>query len=54
MTSLREASGGRPIDLDALLAAFLARLEARLDALRAGYFDLATWAGAPGRRRAAW
>ena len=45
MTSLREASGGRPIDLDVLLAAFQARLEARVDALRAGYFDLATWAG---------
>ena len=45
MTSLREASGGRPIDLDALLAAFQARLEARVEALRAGYFDLATWAG---------
>ena len=45
MTSLREASGGRPIDLDALLAAFQARLEARMEALRAGYFDLATWAG---------
>ena len=41
MTSLREASGGRPIDLDALLAAFQGRLEARIEALRAGYFDLA-------------
>jgi BirA family biotin operon repressor/biotin-[acetyl-CoA-carboxylase] ligase len=45
MTSLREASGGRPIDRDALLDAFLGRLEARLHALRAGFFDIATWAG---------
>lgn len=43
MTSLREASGGRPIDREELLAAFLDHLEARLDALRAGFFDLATW-----------
>ncbi len=43
MTSLREASGGRPIDRDALLDAFLGHLEARLAALRAGYFDIATW-----------
>jgi BirA family biotin operon repressor/biotin-[acetyl-CoA-carboxylase] ligase len=45
MTSLREASGGRPIDRDALLDAFLGHLEARLAALRAGYFDIATWTG---------
>lgn len=44
MTSLREASGGRPIDAEALLAAFLGYLEARLEALRAGFFDIATWA----------
>ena len=44
MTSLREASGGRPIDREAVLEAFLGYLEARLEALRAGYFDLATWA----------
>lgn len=44
MTSLREASGGRPIDREALLDAFLGYLGTRLDALRAGYFDLATWA----------
>ena len=44
MTSLREASAGRPIDVDALLAAFLGHVEARVEALRAGYFDLATWA----------
>ena len=37
-------SGGRPIDREALLDAFLDRLEARLDALRAGYFDLGGWA----------
>jgi BirA family transcriptional regulator, biotin operon repressor / biotin---[acetyl-CoA-carboxylase] ligase len=43
MTSLHEASAGRPIDRDALLEAFLAHLDARLAALRAGYFDLATW-----------
>lgn len=43
MTSLREASGGRPIDRDGLLDSFLGHLEARLGALRAGYFDLATW-----------
>lgn len=44
MTSLREASGGRPIDREALLAGFLARLEARLDALRGGWFDESGWA----------
>jgi BirA family biotin operon repressor/biotin-[acetyl-CoA-carboxylase] ligase len=43
MTSLREASGGRPIDLDALLDAFLLRLEPRVLALRDGYFDVAGW-----------
>jgi BirA family biotin operon repressor/biotin-[acetyl-CoA-carboxylase] ligase len=43
MTSLREASGGRPVDQDALLAGFTDRLEARVEALRAGYFDLAGW-----------
>jgi biotin-(acetyl-CoA carboxylase) ligase len=43
MSSLREASAGRPIDREALLAAFLGYLEARLDALRAGFFDVATW-----------
>ena len=34
MTSLREASGGRPIDLALLLDGFLGRLEVRIDALR--------------------
>ena len=43
MTSLREAAGGRPVDREALLDGFLGHLEARLDALRAGFFDLATW-----------
>jgi BirA family biotin operon repressor/biotin-[acetyl-CoA-carboxylase] ligase len=45
MTSLREASAGRPIDRDALLDAFGGHLEARLAALRTGYFDIAAWAG---------
>ena len=43
MTSLREASGGRPIDLATLLAAFLTRLEVRTLALQAGHFDVADW-----------
>jgi BirA family biotin operon repressor/biotin-[acetyl-CoA-carboxylase] ligase len=43
MTSLREASGGRPIDRDALLEAFGARLEGRMAALRTGFFDIAGW-----------
>ena len=43
MTSLREASGGRPIDREALLQAFLDRLEARVEALRGGHFDVAGW-----------
>jgi BirA family biotin operon repressor/biotin-[acetyl-CoA-carboxylase] ligase len=43
MTSLRELSGGRPIDNDALIDAFLARLEPRYEALRAGTFDAASW-----------
>ncbi len=45
MTSLRVASAGRPIDRDALLDEFLERLDGRIEALRAGYFDIATWAG---------
>jgi biotin-(acetyl-CoA carboxylase) ligase len=44
MTSLREVSGGRPIDRDALLEAFLTRLEVRLHLLKAGRFDAADWA----------
>jgi len=43
MTSLIEASGGRPIDLPFLLDAFLTRLEVRIEALRAGRFDVADW-----------
>jgi len=45
MTSLREASGGRPVDLGALLDAFLGRLEVRIEALRGGRFDVADWTG---------
>ena len=44
MTSLREASGAA-IDDVALLDAFLARLEERVEALRGGRFDTAAWAG---------
>lgn len=45
MTSLFEASGGRPIDRDALLEGFLGRLEPRLEALRGGRFDSGGWDG---------
>ena len=45
MTSLREASGGRPVDLATLLDAFLDRLEVRVEALRGGRFDVADWTG---------
>jgi BirA family biotin operon repressor/biotin-[acetyl-CoA-carboxylase] ligase len=43
MTSLREASHGRPIDLALLLDAFVGRIEARVEALRGGRFDVADW-----------
>jgi biotin-(acetyl-CoA carboxylase) ligase len=43
MTSLREASGRRPVDHVALLAAFLGRLEVRIRSLRDGRFDAADW-----------
>lgn len=43
MTSLRELSGGRPIDRDALLEAWLDRLEPRYEALRLGRFDAGGW-----------
>jgi BirA family biotin operon repressor/biotin-[acetyl-CoA-carboxylase] ligase len=43
MTSLRAASHGRPIDHVALLDSFLGRLEARVEALRGGRFDVADW-----------
>ena len=43
MTSLREASGGRPIDLALLREAFLGRLEATIGTLRGGRFHEADW-----------
>jgi BirA family biotin operon repressor/biotin-[acetyl-CoA-carboxylase] ligase len=43
MTSLHEISGGRAIDSDRLLEAFLSRLEPRVLALRDGHFDVAGW-----------
>ena len=43
MTSLRELAGRRPIDNAALLDAFLARLEPRYEALKAGMFDAGGW-----------
>ena len=45
MTSLREVSAGRPVDRDALLEGFGGHLEARIAALRTGYFDIADWTG---------
>jgi BirA family transcriptional regulator, biotin operon repressor / biotin---[acetyl-CoA-carboxylase] ligase len=46
MTSLRELSGGRPISNEALLDAFLARLEPRYLALVTGRFDVGGWSAA--------
>jgi BirA family biotin operon repressor/biotin-[acetyl-CoA-carboxylase] ligase len=43
MTSLLDASGGRSVDLDELLGAFLTRLEPRIVELRDGLFDPADW-----------
>ena len=43
MTSLRVASNGRPIDSNVLLDGFLSHLEARVEALRAGRFDVGDW-----------
>jgi BirA family biotin operon repressor/biotin-[acetyl-CoA-carboxylase] ligase len=43
MTSLREAGGGHPVDHGALLESFVQRLEAGVNALRAGRFDSADW-----------
>jgi BirA family biotin operon repressor/biotin-[acetyl-CoA-carboxylase] ligase len=43
MTSLRVVANGRPIDLPALFAAFIDRVEARTIALRGGHFDIADW-----------
>ncbi len=44
MTSLREASGDRPIDMARLRDAFVMRLEVEVDSLRAGRFDETEWA----------
>ena len=44
MTSLHQASGGRSVDTPRLLETFLGRLEARVEALRAGRFDADGWA----------
>ncbi len=43
MTSLRELSGGRPIDRQGLLEAWIDRLEPRYEALRLGRFDAGAW-----------
>ena len=43
MTSLREAAGGRPVDREALLESFRSRLADRIEALRAGRFEVAAW-----------
>jgi len=43
MTSLREIARGRPVEDEALLAGFMARLEPRALALRDGWFDVAGW-----------
>ncbi|HET9614130.1 MAG TPA: biotin--[acetyl-CoA-carboxylase] ligase [Candidatus Limnocylindrales bacterium] len=43
MSSLRSASGNRPIDLGLLLDAFTSRLETRIEALHGGRFDVADW-----------
>lgn len=46
MWSLSEASGRRRIDRDALLDAWLARLEPLYEELKAGHFDALRWADA--------
>jgi BirA family biotin operon repressor/biotin-[acetyl-CoA-carboxylase] ligase len=43
MDSLRELSGGRPIDREALLEAWVDRLEPRYSALTVGRFDSGAW-----------
>jgi BirA family biotin operon repressor/biotin-[acetyl-CoA-carboxylase] ligase len=43
ITSLSDAAAGRPIDRDALLEGFLARLEPRLRRLRDDRFDAEPW-----------
>lgn len=45
MTSLREASGGRPVDVRQLRDAFATRLVDGIEGLRAGRFDGAAWVG---------
>ncbi|MGH2465838.1 MAG: biotin--[acetyl-CoA-carboxylase] ligase [Candidatus Limnocylindrales bacterium] len=45
MTSLAVASNGRPVDLAALFAAFIDRVETRTIGLRDGHFDVADWTG---------
>jgi BirA family transcriptional regulator, biotin operon repressor / biotin---[acetyl-CoA-carboxylase] ligase len=52
MTSLDEASGGRPIDLALLLDGFLSRLEVRIALLREGRFDVADWTARQATTRA--
>lgn len=44
MTSLREVAADRAIDLEALLVAFIERLDAGVEQLRTGAFDGAGWA----------
>jgi BirA family biotin operon repressor/biotin-[acetyl-CoA-carboxylase] ligase len=46
MGSLSEAAGGRRVDREALLVAFLEQLEPRYEALRQGRFEMAAWLGA--------
>lgn len=43
MSSLRQLAGGRPIDREALLDGFLARLEPRYQALMDDQFDAGAW-----------
>ena len=43
MTSLRAASGERPLDPALLLDAFTSRLEVRIEALHGGRFDVSDW-----------
>jgi BirA family transcriptional regulator, biotin operon repressor / biotin---[acetyl-CoA-carboxylase] ligase len=43
MTSVSETAGGRPIEPDDVLEAFLPRLQAGVEALRAETFDAAEW-----------
>jgi len=44
MTSLREVTGERPVSTADLLEAFRDHVVARMTALRAGFFDVASWA----------